>query len=41
VVGFSRPERVAECVAQAETKIPDELWPELEALVPSSERWLH
>jgi D-threo-aldose 1-dehydrogenase len=41
VVGFSRPERVDECVAQAGTAIPDELWPELEALVPSSERWLH
>jgi D-threo-aldose 1-dehydrogenase len=41
VVGFSRPERVDACVAHADTAIPDELWPELEALVPSSERWLH
>jgi D-threo-aldose 1-dehydrogenase len=38
VVGFSRPERVDECVAQAETPIPDDLWPELDALVPSGER---
>jgi D-threo-aldose 1-dehydrogenase len=41
VVGFSRPERVDECVTHAGTAIPDELWPELEALLPSSERWLH
>ena len=41
VVGFSRPERVDECVTHAGTTIPDALWPELEALVPSSERWLH
>jgi D-threo-aldose 1-dehydrogenase len=40
VVGFSRPERVDECVAQAGTPIPDALWPELEALVPSGEHWL-
>ncbi len=40
VVGFSRPERVDECVAHATTAIPDELWPELEALVPGSELWL-
>jgi D-threo-aldose 1-dehydrogenase len=41
VVGFSRPERVDECVAHARTAIPEALWPELEALVPSSEHWLH
>lgn len=41
VVGFSRPERVDECVAHATAAIPDDLWLELEALAPGSERWLH
>ncbi|TQM37620.1 aldo/keto reductase [Pseudonocardia cypriaca] len=41
VVGFSRPERVDESVAHADTEIPEDLWPELDALLPSSERWLH
>jgi D-threo-aldose 1-dehydrogenase len=41
IVGFSRPERVDECVAHARHAIPDELWPELDALVPGSERWLY
>jgi D-threo-aldose 1-dehydrogenase len=41
IVGFSRPERVDECVAQARLSIPDALWPELDALVPSSDRWLY
>jgi D-threo-aldose 1-dehydrogenase len=40
VVGFSRPERVDECVAHATAGIPDDLWPELEALVPGSDHWL-
>jgi D-threo-aldose 1-dehydrogenase len=41
IVGFSRPERVDECVAQAGLPIPDALWPELDTLVPSSDRWLY
>ncbi len=41
IVGFSRPERVDGCVAQARHPIPDALWPELEKLVPSADRWLY
>jgi D-threo-aldose 1-dehydrogenase len=41
IVGFSRPERVDECVAQARFEIPDALWPELETQVPSSDHWLY
>jgi D-threo-aldose 1-dehydrogenase len=41
IVGFSRPERVDECVAQAAVDIPAALWPELERLVPSSDLWLY
>jgi D-threo-aldose 1-dehydrogenase len=41
VVGFSRPERVDECVAHARTAVPEALWQELDALVPSSELWQH
>jgi D-threo-aldose 1-dehydrogenase len=41
IVGFSRPERVDECVAHARVTIPEELWTELDALVPTSDRWLY
>ena len=41
VVGFSRPERVDECVAHARTAVPEALWQELDALVPSNELWQH
>lgn len=41
IVGFSRPERVEECVAQAALEIPEALWPELDALVPSREHRLY
>lgn len=41
IVGFSRPERVDECVAQARFDIPDALWPELDELVPDRQHWLH
>lgn len=41
IVGFSRPERVDDCVAQARLPIPGALWPELDALLPSSDRWLY
>jgi D-threo-aldose 1-dehydrogenase len=40
VVGVSSPERVAETVDFATREIPEELWPELEALVPPRELWL-
>jgi D-threo-aldose 1-dehydrogenase len=41
VVGFSRPERVDECVVHAGPAIPHALWPELDWLAPSNEHWLH
>jgi D-threo-aldose 1-dehydrogenase len=41
VVGFSRPERVADVVEQASQPVPDELWAEIDALVPSSTHWLY
>ncbi|WP_432843155.1 aldo/keto reductase [Dactylosporangium sp. CA-092794] len=41
IVGFSRPERVDEVVAQASWPIPDELWGELEALTPPATTWLN
>jgi D-threo-aldose 1-dehydrogenase len=41
IVGFTRPERVDECMAQAEQPIPEALWTELEKLVPRAELWLY
>lgn len=40
VVGVSSPERVAETVDFATREIPEELWAELDALVPPAELWL-
>jgi D-threo-aldose 1-dehydrogenase len=40
VVGVSSPSRVAETLDLAGTHIPDELWADLEALVPPSHLWL-
>lgn len=40
VVGMSRPERVAATVAAARTRLPDAIWPELEALLPPEHTWL-
>lgn len=40
VVGMSRPERVAATVEAATTRLPDELWAELEALVPPEHLWI-
>lgn len=40
VVGVSEPARIAETTALATHPIPDELWPELEALLPAPEHWL-
>jgi D-threo-aldose 1-dehydrogenase len=41
VVGVSSPDRVAQTVAYATHEIPEELWPELEALVPPADLWLN
>lgn len=41
VLGFSHPERVDEALAQAAWDIPDDLWPEIDALLPAAEHWLH
>jgi D-threo-aldose 1-dehydrogenase len=40
VVGMSSPERVAQTVELAAVEVPDELWAELETLVPSADGWL-
>lgn len=40
VVGMSAPERIAETAALAAVPIPDELWAELETLVPPADGWL-
>jgi D-threo-aldose 1-dehydrogenase len=45
IVGMTRPERIAQTVELANTPIPDELWPELEAAAdpqredPEARRW--
>ncbi|MFC4243237.1 aldo/keto reductase [Gryllotalpicola reticulitermitis] len=41
VVGVSSPERVAQTVEYATVEIPEELWPELEELVPDASLWLN
>jgi D-threo-aldose 1-dehydrogenase len=40
VVGVSSPERIAQTVELASVAIPDELWAELETLVPPADGWL-
>lgn len=40
VVGMSRPERVAATVEAATARLPEELWAELEALVPPEHLWI-
>jgi len=40
VVGVSSPERVEQTLEYASWDIPDELWAELEQLVPPSQNWL-
>jgi D-threo-aldose 1-dehydrogenase len=40
VVGVSRPERMDECVHYATTEVPDDLWTELDELVPDTKHWL-
>jgi D-threo-aldose 1-dehydrogenase len=40
VVGLSKPERVEPAIAAASADLPDELWRELEELVPPRSSWL-
>lgn len=40
IVGMSRPERIASTVAAAQTTLPDDLFAELEGLLPAAEFWL-
>ncbi|HWB36828.1 MAG TPA: aldo/keto reductase, partial [Rugosimonospora sp.] len=40
VVGMSRPERVAATVTAAQVTLPDDLFAELESLLPAPEFWL-
>nr|WP_308129271.1 aldo/keto reductase [Actinoplanes polyasparticus] len=40
VVGVSSPERVQQTLDLAGAPVPDELWAELETLVPAPDRWL-
>lgn len=40
IVGMSRPERYDEALALAAHPIPDDLWSEMEALMPGPEHWL-
>jgi D-threo-aldose 1-dehydrogenase len=40
VVGMSEPARLEQTAALAAHPIPDELWPELERLLPAPEHWL-
>ena len=40
IVGMSRPERVASTVAAAQATLPDDLFAELETLLPAEEFWL-
>jgi D-threo-aldose 1-dehydrogenase len=40
VVGMSSPARIAETMALATHPVPEEMWPELEALLPAPEHWL-
>lgn len=40
IVGIGKPERVADTLARAAADVPDELWPELEELLPPSRVWL-
>ncbi|MGT2427346.1 aldo/keto reductase [Amnibacterium kyonggiense] len=40
VVGMSSPSRLEETEALAATAVPDDLWSELESLLPAEEHWL-
>ena len=40
IVGMSRPERIATTVAAAQQRLPDDLFAELETLLPARELWL-
>lgn len=40
VVGFSKPSRIGSIMAAVDAELPDDLWIELEAMLPSREYWL-
>ena len=40
VVGVSSPQRIAQTTALLEQAVPDEVWNELEGLVPARDLWL-
>jgi D-threo-aldose 1-dehydrogenase len=40
IVGISKPERIASTVDAATADLPDDLWAELEELMPGPEHWL-
>lgn len=40
IVGMSRPERVASTLAAASVELPEEIWAELEELLPPRDVWL-
>lgn len=40
VVGISKPVRIATTLAAASAELPDDLWAELESLLPAPEHWL-
>jgi len=40
VVGLSRPERIAQTLAATSAQLPDDLWDELESLLPPERVWL-
>ncbi|MBC7292303.1 MAG: aldo/keto reductase [Actinotalea sp.] len=40
VVGMGRPERVEQTVVAASADLPEELWPDLEELLPPARAWL-
>lgn len=40
IVGMGNPAHVDDVLARAATPVPDELWPELEALLPPRHAWL-
>lgn len=40
IVGVSAPERIAQTLESYATRIPEELWDRLEALVPPQESWI-
>ncbi len=40
IVGIRKPARIKALMAAADARLPDDLWPELETLLPARENWL-